>query len=700
MIGTGGYLAASGLVVVWISLIAWSAERLRRAARLDASPVAGLLAWAVIAVSLATALGLLLGALGAFGRVGLMVGAGITAALSELVWRRREGDRTPSLLGPVQLDRWALAATALVLLGWLAGIKHSWAVGLTGFDTLTYHLPFAYSFAFEDGIRHYTFVDVSYLHHFYPAGSELLHAIGLSLVERDLLTPFLNLGFAVVSLLAAWTLGGRFGSARIGMLAVVPVMISGMMLRQEAGVASSDIGAAAMVLSGFALASVATDRNSRAALPSSTAWLAVAGLAAGLGVGVKLTAAVPVVVLSVWLVWAAWRDRSLRAGLGLFVLAIAVVGLPWELRNLILAGNPVPFVHGIGPIELPHPTRGFEGRDPFSIAHYLLDPSRSAVVDYFLPGLRRSLGWAWPLILLLALLGSVWSLAKGGSRGRAVAAAALLGGAAYLVTPFSAAGPEGFPMGFAWNLRYLAPALILGLCLISGWAGALDPRGRVTRALPALLLLLAVLTTATSDVLDLWKALDLSWILGAALIGIGATALIGRPRVLILPVLLGAFGLAIFAAGLLDRGEYLERPTAETPEDFPGDRALQAAASELDGKTVGITGQLTALEQYRLRGTDFGTEVLYVGVEQPHGGFRAVRSCRELEKVVRENGIDLLAATPDRNFDSRNRLEVFDYVASAGPISSARFLRKYRTDGLVEYYRVVPGISGCRKSAG
>ena len=700
MIGTGGYLAASGLVVVWVVLIGWAAERLRRAAGLDGSTVARLLAWSVIALSLATALGLILGALGAFGRYQLIVGAAVAAGIGELIWRRWGSDRVPSLTGPVELDRWALAGTALVLLGWLAGIKHSWSVGLTGFDTLTYHLPFALSFAFDDGIRHYTFVDVSYLHHFYPAGSELLHAIGLSLVERDLLTPFLNLGFAVVALLGAWTLGSRYGSARTGLLAVVPVMVSGMMLRQEAGVASSDIGAAAMALSAFALASVGLDRDSRPADPSTTAWLAAAGLAAGLGIGVKLTAAVPVAVLVFWLVWAAWRERPLRVGLGVFLLGVAVIGLPWELRNLILAGNPVPFVHGIGPIELPHPARGFEGRDPFSIAHYLLNPSRSAVVDYFLPGLSRSLGWGWPLVVLLALFGSVWSLVKCGSRGRAAAVAALLGGVLYLATPFSAAGPEGFPMGFAWNLRYLAPALIIGLCLVSGWAGELDPRGRLSRLLPALLLLLAVLTTATSDVLDFWKALDPLWILGAALIGISATSLIGRRRMLLIPVLLGAFGLAIFAVGLFDRAEYLERPTAETPEDLPGDRAVQAAASGLDGKTVGITGQLTALEQYRLRGADFGTLVLYVGVEQDHGGYRAVRSCEELERVIRNEGIDLLVATPDRDFDSPNRLEVFDYVASSGPISGARFLRKYRTEGLVEYYRVVPGISGCRPPSG
>ena len=42
---------------------------------------------------------------------------------------------------------------------------------------------------------------------------------------------------------------------------------------------------------------------------------------------------------------------------------------------------------------------------------------------------------------------------------------ALFSLAAYLITPETAAGPAGDPLGFAFNLRYLAPALALALAV-------------------------------------------------------------------------------------------------------------------------------------------------------------------------------------------------------------------------------------------
>ena len=48
---------------------------------------------------------------------------------------------------------------------------------------------------------------------------------------------------------------------------------------------------------------------------------------------------------------------------------------------------------------------------------------------------------------------------------RMLGAAALFSLAAYLITPETAAGPAGDPLGFAFNLRYLAPALALSLAV-------------------------------------------------------------------------------------------------------------------------------------------------------------------------------------------------------------------------------------------
>ena len=699
MIGTGGYLLASALVLVYVLLTGWAAERIRNAAGLEGGPATALLAWVVIVIALSTALGLLLGALGIFGRWQLIAGAAVIFIAAELIWRRSGRRVQPLSIDRIEFDRWAMAGFALVLAGWIAGTKVGWNAALVGFDTLTYHMPFALSFAFEDGLRNYTFVDVSYLHHFYPAGSELLHAIGLALVGRDLLSDFLNLGFAMISMLSAWCLGARLGSARIGMLAITPVMVSMIMLRQQAGTASSDVGAVALVLAAFALAAMALDRDSRPSGGSSSAWLGLAGVAAGLAIGIKLTAGAPMAVLSLWVLITAWRNGSARRGAILFFAGLILIGLPWELRNLLLAGNPLPFIHGIGPIDLPSPERRFEGRSPFSVAHYIVNPSGIALTDYFLPAMQNVLGWGWPLILLLAACGSLWAVLRGGSRDRAIGLAALIGALVYLVTPFSAAGPDGFPVGFEWNLRYLSPALMLGLVLSAGWASRLDPERRLSRWLPGLLLALAVATTATSNVLFVWKTLDAAWIAAVIVLFAGSIYLIRRYPGRVTPIVVSAFAVAAFGIGLADRARYLERPTGETPSYYLGDLHLQAEAGRMDGTRIGFTGQLAALAQYRLRGADFGTEVSYIGVEEPNGGFRAVRSCRELEQVIRDQGIEVVIATPDRKSNSSLRYVVYSRVASSRPIDRARFLEKYDSYGLVNYYRVLPDRRGCSPPA-
>ena len=71
---------------------------------------------------------------------------------------------------------------------------------------------------------------------------------------------------------------------------------------------------------------------------------------------------------------------------------------------------------------------------------------------------------------------------------------ALLSGLAYLVTPLTAAGPQGDPTAFTTNLRYSSPALGLGAMLLGVDAGLLKPRVQpwLIGALVVLLLVQAV----------------------------------------------------------------------------------------------------------------------------------------------------------------------------------------------------------------
>ena len=100
--------------------------------------------------------------------------------------------------------------------------------------------------------------------------------------------------------------------------------------------------------------------------------------------------------------------------------------------------------------------------------------------DWFLPGLHDGLWIVWPLLGAAALAGLVlcllrvarfrrphggkdprltgrWRCRPGRPRRRALA---------WLVAPTSASGPDGMPRGFESGLRYLAPALVLGLALL------------------------------------------------------------------------------------------------------------------------------------------------------------------------------------------------------------------------------------------
>ena len=129
----------------------------------------------------------------------------------------------------------------------------------------------------------------------------------------------------------------------------------------------------------------------------------------------------------------------------------------------------------MGPISLPHPEHLQEGRPDFNIAHYATDTS--VWHHYFAPGLHEAFGALWPLVIAGAVAGALLTLFRSrDSVLRWMGAVALLGLLAYLFTPLSAAGADGAPVGFSINIRYVIPALLLGLVLpptaprrLQGW---------------------------------------------------------------------------------------------------------------------------------------------------------------------------------------------------------------------------------------
>ena len=83
---------------------------------------------------------------------------------------------------------------------------------MTGFDSTWYHGPFAAGFLQSGDTWDLHFIAPQFLAWFYPANSELFHAVGMLAFGRDILSPLLNLGWLAGCLLAGWCVGRPFGS--------------------------------------------------------------------------------------------------------------------------------------------------------------------------------------------------------------------------------------------------------------------------------------------------------------------------------------------------------------------------------------------------------------------------------------------------------------------------------------------------------
>src|SRR5262249_44740767 len=159
-------------------------------------------------------------------------------------------------------------------------------------------------------------------------------------------------------LAAGYLIGRPYGSGPTAMAAVASVMAANLLFSRQPGNANNDVVAIALFLSSVALL-VNTRWPSRvpreqgtgdrppAGPPSGT--LIVAGVAAGLALGTKLTVVPPVLALTVGVIWVSGRGYRLRASAE-WLGAMAIAGGYWYLRNLIVSGNPFPW-QSIGPIH-------------------------------------------------------------------------------------------------------------------------------------------------------------------------------------------------------------------------------------------------------------------------------------------------------------------------------------------------------------
>ncbi len=504
-----------------------------------------------------------------------------------------------------------IAAAAVVKFG--AEVKLKLGTGMTGFDSTWYHGPFAAGFSQTGDTWNLHYIAPQFLAWLYPANSELVHAIGMNAFGRDLLSPLLNLGWFIGCLFACWCIGRPYRVAPWS-LALGAIALSLPVLADQAGEARNDIvgiffllAAVAVALNAWAAQGVADDDSGGrpgafSSLPAGA--LVVVGLAAGLAAGTKLNFLLPAAVLVLGLVAVAARGRRLEAPAAAGLAALAGGGY-WYLRNLAHTGNPLPWFDGVGPISLPAPEQALGGREAHSVLGYLSDGTVWS--EWFLPGLHHGLGNLWLFVLLASVAGLTLALLSG-RRDRVAAVAGLAGlaaAAAWLVAPTSASGPEGMPRGFESGLRYLAPALVLGLALL--------PAAPILR-----------------DRLRHW----------------GKRRIVGAPGARTRPSLVACLLAAalVIAAGYVVQRHYLRDRYANPTFSTPGLNDAFRWATPLSGARIATT----STRQYPLYGTDLSNRVEFVGEERPHGGFVAPSNCRAWRRLLDRGDYDYVVASRDR----------------------------------------------------
>jgi hypothetical protein len=472
-------------------------------------------------------------------------------------------------------------------------------------------------------------------------------------------------------------------------LALGAIALSVPALADQAGEARNDIVGIFFLLSAVAIALSAAAGDRLAAEEEgrglSTGPLLVVGLAIGLAAGTKLNFLLPAALLVLGLTALAPRGRRWTTLAATGGMALAGGGY-WYLRNLVQAGNPLPWIHHLGPIDLPSPEQALGGREAHSVFSYLTNGSVWS--HWFLPGLHGALWIVWPLIAAAALAGLLLALvpflfsripvtpprwwaensSQGGVFGPSTSrpdvsrtvkgvlgVAGLVGLAAavsWLVSPTSASGPSGMPRGFESGLRYLTPALILGLALLPtvpplrafaarlasiGPAFGERPVPAGARERPA-----AAETARAPD--DAPPAQDR--------LHLGAHSDPERrrtvdedrlPRSWIIAFVLLVLGLGTLAGYAIQR-HYLHDRYRDPSFTTPGLDAAFAWARNVSDARIATT----STRQYPLFGTDLSNHVAYLGVKRPHGGFEEAQNCHQFRRLVDEGDYDYVVASRDR----------------------------------------------------
>jgi predicted membrane channel-forming protein YqfA (hemolysin III family) len=624
---------------------------------------------AIVAVALVTVVSEVLGTFGLLYAGALLICAVLVALAARYVPTASGGGQTAR---GGELRLWAalvaIVVIAIVAFDWAVTTKHALDTGIFNFDSLWYHVPFSATIFQSHSTTGMDHVETVFVNWFYPQNSELLHGVGMLMTGRDTLSLFINFGWLAVAFLAAYCVGRPYGRGIPAVIAAAILAGCHTLVVREPGAAKNDLMAAALLLAGIAILIEAwnaqpEDRRALYGWP-----LAAAGLAVGLAAGTKVTVLALAGALSIAVLVLAPAGRRWKAAGWWFIPAL-VGGGYWYLRNLIVAGNPIPQVTKLGPITLPHPDRLQEGRPNFAITHYATDTG--VWRHYFSPGLHSAFGALWPLVVVGAVAACLFAIFAGRDKlVRWLGGVALFGLVAYLFTPLGAAGVQGEPTGFAINVRFVIPALLAALVLVP-LPGFLDVPKRQWGLIAVLTVVFLVTDRPDHALHDKARIFALAFVI----VFVFVPTLIWLARRDGLPTRAMAGGLAALAVASIGLGYPVERHylnhrfanvSAETSVPGMGLDKAYAWTRGIHDSRIGLVGTTAGFAGYGFYGSDISNHVLYLGEKGPHGAYNAIPTCEAFRTAVNEAELDYLVTSPFLNF-----------LHSSKPIASpeARWLR-------------------------
>jgi hypothetical protein len=609
------------------------------------------LAEVVLGLGLAVVSCELLGSVGLFRLVPVVV-ASLVVGLGLRLWFGAAGGEARAVdvgrrgrIGTIVILALPLLAAAVVLAEWAGPTLQSYGQGIRGADSLSYHLPWAASFAQTGQVTGIRYTDIQYLTGFYPATSELLHGLGIVLMGNDVLSPALNFAWLALVLLAAWCVGAPRGVGPASLIGGAIVMGAPMMFFSSAGSADSDAAAVFFLVAAVALwlggpsaaaAGSPVETGPVAERRADTGPVVVCAIAAGLAISVKPNLVPPVALLTAAIVLAAPSGRRARVS-GWWAGGVLVAGGFWYVRNLIAVGNPFPyFSFGFLPTPQPPP---LQHATNYSVLSYLHETRVFRSV--FAPALAGGLGPWWVVILVVAAAGGLLCVVFGPGRLVRIAGMfALLGLGAYLLTPGSASGPWGDPKGFYFNLRYAAPALAVALALgplavplarrFARWF-VLGGLGAIFVATVAQASLWSPGYTIGGDVVAalvvLALGISVSMIPWSRMRAASAVARVGAGAAIATLVLAGA------AAGYGRERHYLNVRYTGLAGLKPVSR-LWRWARTVRGERIAFAGTWGWYFGYPVFGPDDSNRVVYMGHHGSHGSFTLIHSCREWRRAI------------------------------------------------------------------